>query len=90
MFIFQLNLILGKVTFFTYSSQRLCPLVTFSRVTCSEWNAPGLPRAVQSSHDPGMPLIHGFSIDVSGEKAYVEIAQQELVCLPLSEGVWKS
>lgn len=30
-----------------------------------------------------MPLIHGFSIDVSGEKAYVEIAQQELVCLPL-------
>lgn len=37
-----------------------------------------------------MPLIHGFSIDVSGEKAYVDIAQQELVCLPLSEGVWKS
>lgn len=36
----------------------------------SHWacNAAGLPRATQSSHDSGMPLIHGFSIDVSRGK----------------------
>lgn len=49
-------------------SEGLQPLITSTTVTCSEWNAPGLPRATQPSHDPSMPLIHGFSINVSREK----------------------